>query len=123
MTRILQRALTAWIAVLAILFGALAPALSHAFAPAAAQSLEFPICSAVGHTAGVKLPGLPEPAADPSKHCPYCIDQHHAPGLLPQAPAAFVAIGGHILPPLFYSAPTPLFHWAAPQSRAPPRLS
>lgn len=127
MTRTLQRALTAWIAVLAILFGALAPTLSHALVPAlmpaAAQSLEFPICSAAGHTASVKLPGLPEPAADPAKHCPYCVDQHHAPALLSQSMAALVAIGGHVLPPLFYAAPAPFFHWAAPQSRAPPRLS
>jgi hypothetical protein len=114
---------SAWIAMLAILFGALAPTLSHAFVPAGGRVVDFPICSAAGHTADVKLPGIPEPAADPFKHCPYCIDQHHVPGLLPQAPAAFVAIGGQILPPLFYTAPTPLFHWAAPQSRAPPRVS
>jgi hypothetical protein len=123
MTRFVRHALTAWIAVLAILFGALAPTLSHALVPAAAQPFEFPVCSAMGHTADVKLPGLPEPAADPSRHCPYCVEQHHAPALLPQAMATLVAISGHVLPPLFYAAPTPLFHWAAPQSRAPPRLS
>ena len=109
--------------MLAILFGALAPTLSHALVPAAAQSLEFPVCSAMGHTAAAKLPGFPEPAADPYKHCPYCVDQHHVPALLPQAITALLAIGGQVLPSLFYAAPTPLFHWAAPQSRAPPRLS
>jgi hypothetical protein len=123
MTRIVRHALCAWIALLAILFGALAPTLSHAFVPARAQPVDFPICGSLGHTAAVKAPGLPEPAGYPFKHCPYCVDQHHAPALLPQAPAALVAIGGHVLPPLFYAAPTPLFHWTAPQSRAPPPVS
>lgn len=123
MPRSLRHALTAWIAVLAILFGALAPTLSHAFVPAGGQVVDFPICSAAGHKVDVKLPGVPEAAVDPFKHCPYCIDLHHAPGMLPQASAAFVAIGGHILPPLFYAAPRPLFHWTAPQSRAPPLFS
>jgi hypothetical protein len=131
MTRIVRHALGASIALLAILFGALAPTLSHAlvpaFVPARAQPLDFPvdfpICGALGHTVDVKAPGLPEPAVDPFKHCPYCVDQHHAPALLPQAMAALVAIGGHVLPPLFYAAPTPLFQWVAPQSRAPPRVS
>jgi hypothetical protein len=123
MTRIVRHALGAWIALLAILFGVLAPTLSHAFVPAKAQPLDFPVCGALGHTADVKAPGFPEPAVYPFKHCPYCIDQHHAPALLPQTMAALVAIGGHVLPSLFYAAPTPLFHWAAPQSRAPPRVS
>jgi hypothetical protein len=121
MTRTLRHALASWIALFAILFGALAPTLSHAFVPAAGQAVEFPICSA--HAVEVKTPGLPELGADPLKHCPYCVDQHHAPGLLPQAFSPLFAIGGAVLPSLFYAAPTPLFQWAAPQSRAPPRLS
>jgi len=106
-----------------MLFGALAPTLSHAFAPAASQSFDFPICSAAGHTVELKLPGLPDLGPDPLKHCPYCSDQHHAPGLLPQSSLALVAVGGASFPSLFYQAPAPLFHWAAPQSRAPPLLS
>jgi hypothetical protein len=123
MTRIFRRALTAWIAMLAILFGVLAPTLSHAVVPAAAQAVDFPVCSAHAQTADAKTPGLPEPAADFSKHCPYCAGQHHIPGLLPQAFAALAVADGAILPPLFYRAPAPLFHWAAPQSRAPPAVS
>jgi hypothetical protein len=50
MIRIVRHALGAWIALLAILFGALAPTLSHAlvpvFVPARAQPLDFPICGA-----------------------------------------------------------------------------
>ena len=123
MTR-LRHALTTWIALFALLFGALAPTLSHAFAPAAAQPFEFPICSAVGHTAAnVPASTLPELGHDPFKHCPYCADQHHAPGLLPQTPAALVLVGSPILPSLFYQAPAPLFHWAASRSRGPPALS
>ena len=121
MTRTLRHALASWIALFAILFGALAPTLSHAFVPAAAQAVEFPICS--DHAVEVKKPGLPELGADPLKHCPYCVDQHHAPGLLPKAFSPLFAVGGQLLPSLFYAAPAPLFQWAAPQSRAPPRLS
>lgn len=124
MTRTLRHALATWIAALALLFGALAPALSHAFVRSAGQAIDFPICSAVGHTAADGQPaGLPDPGPAPVKHCPYCADQHHAPGLLPQAPAVLVAIGGAVLPSLFYQAPEPLFHWAATRSRAPPTVS
>ncbi len=109
---------------MAFLFGALAPTLAHAFVRTAGQAIDFPICSAVGHTAAdVQPAGLPDLGADPFKHCPYCADQHHVPGLLPQAPAVLVAIGGPVLPSLFYHAPEPLFHWAATRSRAPPAVS
>ena len=123
MTRIFRHALTTWIALLALLFGALAPTLSHAFTRAGTQTLEFPICSAVGHTLADVKSNTIDLGPDPFKHCPYCADQHHAPGLLAQTPAALVAIGGAVLPSLFYAAPAPLFHWAAPQSRAPPAVS
>ena len=123
MIRRFRHALTSWIAVFAILFGALAPTLSHAFARADAQALAFPVCSAAGHAvpdaknAGIDL------GVDPFKHCPFCADQHHAPGLLPKSPAALVLIGSPVLPILFYQAPAPLFHWAATRSRGPPVFS
>ena len=120
MNRIIRHALSSWIAVFAILFGALAPTLSHAVVRAA-QPVDFPICSA--HAVEVKAPGLPDLGPDPLKHCPYCVDQHHTPGLLPTTSSALFDAGGQLLPSLFYAAPAPLFHWAAPQSRAPPVLS
>jgi hypothetical protein len=123
MNRLFRRALTAWIAMIAILFGVLAPTLSHAVVPAAAQAVDFPICSAHAQAVDVKAPGLPKPAVDPAKHCAYCAGQHHAPGLLPQAQPALVVASSAYFPSLFYQAPAPLFHWTAPQSRAPPRLS
>lgn len=123
MTRIVRHALTTWIAACALLFGALAPTLSHAVVRSAAQAVEFPICSAAGHTVGPASPGLPDLGPDPFKHCPYCADQHHAPGLLPQTAAALVAVGGPVLPSLFYQSPAPLFHWAARKSRGPPAVS
>ncbi|KQQ94961.1 DUF2946 domain-containing protein [Massilia sp. Leaf139] len=123
MTRIFRHTLAAWIALFALLFGALAPTLSHAFVRAAPQAVEFPICSAGGHTPELKSAGLPDLGVDPSKHCPYCADQHHAPGLLPHNAAAILAVGGFVRPFLFYAAPAPLFQWSTPQSRAPPRLS
>ena len=124
MPRIFRHAIATWIALFALLFGALAPTLSHAFARAEGPAFEFPVCSATGHTAlGVRPAGLPDLGPDPFKHCPYCADQHHTPGLLPQSPAAPVLVGGPVLPSLFYQAPAPLFHWAATRSRGPPRVS
>lgn len=123
MTRLLRHTLINWIALLALLFGALAPVLSHAFVKAAPQAVEFPVCSAAGHSQDdANITGA-DPDANPFPHCPFCSDGHHAPGLQPQTPPALVAIGGHLLPSLFYQAPEPLFHWAATRSRAPPVLS
>lgn len=126
MHRLRRHLLTSWIACLAILFGALAPAVSHAFTRAAPQEMRFPVCSALGHTADITIELAPagiDPGATPFKHCPFCVDQHHAPGLLPQAPAVLAAVGGAVLPTLFYQAPEPLFPWAATRSRAPPAVS
>ena len=109
--------------MLAILFGALAPTLSHAFVGASAQVPAFPVCSAGGHAAAdAKHTGI-DLGVDPFKHCPFCADPHHASGLLPQSPAALLVIGSPVLPSLFYQAPEPLFHWAATRSRGPPRVS
>ena len=122
MNRLFRHVLTSWIACLAILFGTLAPALSHAF-PVGSHTIEFPICSAAGHTT-VQLNTIDiEPGVAPSQHCPFCTDGHHAPGLLPQTPALLVAVGGPVRPSVFYQAPEPLFHWAATRSRAPPAVS
>ncbi|QNA99146.1 DUF2946 family protein [Massilia sp. Se16.2.3] len=86
-----------------------------------AQSFGFPICSAAGHAAPVQAGG---DDVDPGKgaftHCPYCADHHHAPALLPQSAGGLLPLGSASHPPLFYTAPEPLFHWAAPLSRAPP---
>lgn len=139
MRRFSRHLITAWIACLAILFGALAPTLSHAMARAAPDSLDFPICSAAGHTvqevqhayahayantdASKPAGEHTEHGVDPFQHCPCCADQHHSPGLPPSMPAALVAVQGQLRPLLFYTAPTALFQWTAPQSRAPPTLS
>ena len=122
MNRLFRHALTSWIACLAILFGTLAPTLSHAI-PKGPNTADFPICSAAGHKmVDGKTIGI-DPGFDSFRHCPFCTDGHHAPGLLPSTPALLVAVGGPILPALFYKAPEPLFPWAATRSRAPPFLS
>ena len=121
-----RHVLTAWIALLALLFGVLAPGVSHALmgaAPQPAQSLDFPICSAGHAVSAPDFPGGVDPVDHPFKHCPYCADHHHAPGLPPSVSGGLLAVAAASHPPLFYRAPAPLFHWAAPQSRAPPRLS
>ncbi|MFC5458235.1 DUF2946 domain-containing protein [Massilia niabensis] len=122
MTRLLRHALINWIACLTILFGTLAPSLSHAV-HTPPEAVDFPVCHAAGHTATeVNATGV-DLGVDPVKHCPFCSDGHHAPDLLPQTSARLAAVGGAVFPSLFYRAPEPLFHWAATRSRAPPVVS
>lgn len=124
-----SRRLCAWIATLAVLMAALAPAISQAVgARGAATWIE--VCTAGGSRwiasdpaapAGeAPAPGL-EHALD---HCPYC--SLHAPlADLPPAPAAALPDPGldHVLPRAFLQAPRTLHAWRQAQPRAPPLVS
>jgi hypothetical protein len=119
-----------WIAALAVLFGALAPTISHAMAassPAVAPTDgEVQVCT----MEGMKTVVLADPASagfDPHRsahvleHCPYCA-LHASPALLPApAPAVFaVPAAGVLLPPLFYHSVSPLVAWTPSSPRGPP---
>lgn len=121
-----------WIAILAILFAALAPSVSHALAAsnragaANPASLAMQICSVAGL---VSMDAMADPAADKSmdpakhafEHCPYCATHAGSFALLPGAAVNIALIEGHDLyPPLFYRAPQPLFSWSAGKPRGPP---
>lgn len=120
------RRLTSWIAALAILMGALAPALSHALASAGGKHW-VEICTTqgsewiqTGEDGTERLPAT----AHGLEHCPYCT--LHAPTLgvppangLVQAPARL----GHGVPLAFLSAPRTLHAWVSAQPRAPPLFS
>ncbi len=122
----------AWIACFAILLAALAPAISHALAAQqhhAEQQAWVEICTMEGSkmvmTDGAHDPQ--QPAHDSFghlEHCPFCLNHAVAHGLPPAADFVMpVLAGDHVLPPLYYQAPRPLFAWATAQPRAPPALS
>ena len=115
-----------WFALIGVLFGTLAPAISHAMARSHSVVIEMPICSSAGMTTMiVDMGGRGAPAGDDAahmfEHCPYCSQGNHVPGLLPAAqpalPAPSLADG---YPPRFYQSTTALFPWTAASARAPP---
>lgn len=119
-----------WIAFVAILFGPLAPSVSHAIAANNTQTASWlEICSADGMRF-IQIDGqLADPSA-PSEHglhmedCPFCLNHAGAHGLPPSNNYTMpVADRADIQPSLFYQSPHPLFIWSAAQSRAPPPLS
>lgn len=107
-----------WIALVAMLLGALLPARAMPVDEAYGL-LGLDICAA--RWAGERSdPSAPAPVQHSGDHCPACW-LGHAPALpatppLLQLPAALV----HEAPVLFFSAPRPLHAWLRARSRAPP---
>src|SRR4051794_18967951 len=94
-----RRVLTAWIAALAILFGALAPSISHALSAGRGEAVLSAICSA----SGIRMSPVfaddagRKPVKDgqhPMEHCPYCATHGANAALLPNAPITFAVLGG-----------------------------
>lgn len=117
--------IAAWIAVLAILLAALAPAISHAIT---AQ----PGCSNGAHEASTKdlhaseHTGETESDSDVAihiKHCPFCIKHAASFMLLPVTFCVPVVAAGHTTPPIHDEWPHPIIAWLAAQPRAPPVMS
>jgi hypothetical protein len=122
------RALTSWIAVVAVLMAALAPSISHALGTNDGATW-VEICTAAG-AKWVKAGGQigdksPVPSgAHALDHCPYC--SLHADAIaIPAAPAATVPVlrPAHDLPIGFLAAPRTLHAWVSAQPRAPPSFS
>lgn len=118
-----------WIAALAILFGAMAPAISRTMAAGDARAAMPDPAMEVCTMLGMKTVPAADHGAkpDPGKtdhmleHCPYCA-VHATPGILPPpapSPTALPALSASC-PPLFYrSAATP-FAWSPARPRGPP---
>lgn len=111
-----QRLVIAWVAMLSVLFGALAPAISHAMAaPALASAVEeIQVCTMEGmKTIVLTAPSTGKPSAPASdhmsKHCACCTA--HSVSLLPPALAfSFpLVMQSSERPSLFYHSATPLF--------------
>lgn len=116
-----------WIALLAILFSALAPAFSQVMAAPARFAGQMEICTMDGvrvMTPDMNDAGTPDTDAPSDRflqHCSYCLTHPTPPALLP--PAGFViasAASVEPYPPLFYQTSHALFPWTAANPRAPP---
>ena len=114
-----------WIAALAILLGALAPAVSQALSLASnGQGFVVEICT----TNGSKMTQVigEEQSSSPSamsSHCPYCVVQpiYLLPGI---SVFEFSAPRAHVAQALVaYQAPQILSAWVTLPSRAPPTNS
>lgn len=124
-----HRIMHVWIAMLAVLFGALAPTVSHALAAAAPQSPQMQICTMDGIRSMAMDMGdtadTPTSMADHMfQHCAYCLVHAGTPALPP--PHGFVfaaALPANRYPPLFYHATHALFPWTAANPRAPPAVA
>jgi hypothetical protein len=121
-----QRLVIAWIAMLSVLFGALAPAVSQAMVPVSVPGTEeVQICTMEGMKTIVivdeDVGKRPAPSSDHmSKHCACCAS--HASIFMP--PVVTFALPflprSSMRPPLFYQSATPLFAWITPAPRGPP---
>ena len=125
-TFVKRRLLLTWMAVLAVMFSALAPSASHALAANSALDGLAVICTVDGATAVKSGRSSDDKSATKSpdqhfEHCPYCTSHGGSPALPPQLPVSFAVATGHdAYPPLFYQAPRSLHSWAAANPRAPP---
>ncbi len=121
----LQRRFTAWVALLALVLGALAPTVAQAALAGQDRADWLQICSVSGMVwvqvdAGPQVDPLPTPMGDASQHCPWCTLHGGAAGL--PAAHAMPPLAPRLtgLPPAFYTAPLTATVWAPPPSRAPP---
>jgi len=124
----LHRRLTAWVALLALVFGALAPTVTQAMVAGGDRADWLQVCSVSGmvwvqaDTGEVRdqQPDGGSPMGDASQHCPWCT-LHGGVAGLPTAPHS-IDLPPRLtdLPPAFYRAPLAATVWAPAQSRAPP---
>ena len=120
----LYRRFTAWVALLALVLGALAPTLTQAMVAGGERADWLEVCSVSGMV-WVKadtgeLAQQPPDGSAAGQHCPWCTLHGGAAGLpasqaLPELPLRLTD-----LPPAFYRAPLSATVWAPAQSRAPP---
>jgi len=111
-----------WIAILALIFSAIAPSISHAVS-ATANVPGLELCT----VDGIKAPqgkSLSDAIVHAFEHCPYCAAHATPPSLPPLSVWHFpLPTAQQIFPSLYYQAPSPLFAWSTANPRAPPALA
>lgn len=118
-----HRRITSWIAALAVLLAALAPAVSHALGSRLGASW-VEVCTLAGSKWVQPGEDSAPAGAQVVEHCPYCTLHSPAIGMPPAPPADVpVLVAGPFVPPAFLAAPRTLHAWASAQPRAPPVLS
>ena len=122
-----RQTLHIWIAMLAILFSALAPAVSHALAAASASIDTAEICTTNGYKLVKRIASDSSKAPASTKHgmehCPFCTT-HGGSDVLAATPPVLVAPNGarDAYPSLFYTAPHSQHAWSTANPRGPPPL-
>jgi hypothetical protein len=111
--------------MLAMLLGALAPAVAQAVVASQGGVGWVQVCSASGmvwvKSDGLEDPAASKPMADASRHCPWCSLQGSA-GLPPEPSlTASFQRGPAQAPATRFHSATPSAAWPAALSRAPPR--
>jgi len=123
-----HRRFTTWLALLAMVLGALAPAVAQAMVASSDRAAWVEVCSVSGmvwvkaDTGEVAEAGHDgqAPMSDASQHCPWCSLHGGAAGLPTAIHLAAALPRQTDLPPAFYRAVTLSGVWAPPQARAPP---
>ncbi|WP_332745214.1 DUF2946 domain-containing protein [Hydrogenophaga sp.] len=118
-----HRRFAAWLALLAMVCGALAPTVAQAVVASQGGAGWVQVCSASGMVwvqASATDASDGESMADASRHCPWC-HLHGAAGL-PPAALPPLALAPQAEPPRTQPPGlTPATFWPAARSRAPPR--
>lgn len=136
----LRRKTAAWLALIAMLAGALLPTVSHALASARGETWTA-VCTAQGvrwmaadaasdwsfdaalRATSAGSQGVPGTAA-PWDPCPYCTHASHTPALPPAShDARPPAADASPMPALILHVPRTLSAWRGAQPRAPPFLA
>jgi Protein of unknown function (DUF2946) len=127
----LHRRITAWLAMLALVLGALAPTVAQAMVVGGERADWLEICSVSG-MAWVKVdtgevrdqqPDGGAPAGAASQHCAWCTLHGGVSGLPTVSPVPVMAARLTDLPPAFYLAPMAASVWMPALSRGPPLAS
>ena len=123
-----HRRFTAWLAMLAMVLGALAPTVAQAVVASSDRAQWVEVCGVTGmvwvkadtgEPAGAEHDG-PAPMSDASQHCAWCSLHGGSAGLPPLITTAEPPPRQTDLPPAYYRAVTLSGTWAPPQARAPP---
>jgi hypothetical protein len=110
-----------WIAALAIVMSALAPAVTQAVSLVkGGHGFAMEICSVDGSKMQVNVDDEQTDVVQQTQPCPYCIAHSDITpafntNLTFEAPQTLA-----LLPQLFYQSPKPLAAWVTPPSAAPP---
>lgn len=124
----LQRRFTAWVALLALVLGVLAPTVTQAMVAGSDRADWLEVCSVSGmvwvkaNTGEVRdlLPDGSGPASDASQQCSWCTLNGGSAALSVVAASLYLPPRLIDFPPAFYHAPLAATVWAPAQSRAPP---